>query len=253
MMFILSKIISFFIDPVIWIVLLLTIGWLVRNRRLKKRLYLWSIIVFLFFSNGWIVNNIWNLYQSQPVEIDTIKPCSAGILLGGLAGYDESLKKGFFNQTSDRFIQTVRLFETGKISNIVVSGGNAIFVKESGYNEADFLVKNLLDLQIPSTHIISETKSRNTLENAAFCKKMLDSMGFKGPYVLVTSAIHMPRALKVFKKAGVEVIPFPSNYVITESATEFSFRYLVPSANALILWSVLLREWLGHIQLAIAN
>ena len=129
MMFIISKIISFFIDPVIWIVLLLIAGWLVRNRRTKKRLYIWALATFLIFSNGWILNNVWNAYQAKPVDIETLKPCSAGILLGGLAGYDEALKRGFFNQTSDRFIQTLRLYETGRINNILVTGGNAIFVK----------------------------------------------------------------------------------------------------------------------------
>jgi len=117
-------------------------------------MYVLGILAFIFFSNGWILNNVWNRYQSKPLDIDQIKPCSAGILLGGLAGYDETLKKGFFNQTSDRFIQTLRLYETGKIHNIIVSGGNAIFVKESNYNEADFPVKNFREVNIPSSHII---------------------------------------------------------------------------------------------------
>jgi uncharacterized SAM-binding protein YcdF (DUF218 family) len=37
--------------------------------------------------------------------------------------------------------------------------------------------------------------------------------GGKGNWILVTSALHMPRSVGVFRKAGWNVIPWPVNYL----------------------------------------
>jgi uncharacterized SAM-binding protein YcdF (DUF218 family) len=253
MIFLISKIISFFIDPVIWIVLLLIIGRFTRHRVWKKRCYRFAVIVFFIFSNPWLMNVIWDKYQWQPVSMEQLPNADAGILLGGMSGYDETLKKGFFGQTSDRFIQTGRLYDAGKISNIIVTGGNAIFVKDQSYSEAEFLVDNFKDLKIPAEHLFMETKAKNTLQNASFTKAMLDSMHLKAPYILITSAVHMPRAVKVFEKAGVPVIPYPCNYVVTKDFTRLTLRNMVPSPFPLLNWSGLLREWMGLAQLALVG
>jgi uncharacterized SAM-binding protein YcdF (DUF218 family) len=253
MIFIISKIISFFIDPMIWIVLLLIIGKMTRHSIWKKRWYTSALICFFLFSNSWLLNQIWDKYQYQPVALESLPKTEAGILLGGLSGYDEQLKMGFFGPASDRFIQTNRLYDAGKINHILVTGGNAIFVKEQSYSEAEFLVNNFAELKIPQERIFKETKAKNTLQNAQYSKALLDSLQLKGPVILVTSAIHMPRAVKVFKKAGMDVIPFPSNFQVTKDATVFTPRQLIPSASALLNWGILLKEWIGHVQLAIAG
>lgn len=253
MIFIISKIISFFIDPMVWIVGLLLFARLTHVRIWKKRCYTAAVVCFLFFSNPWILNNIWNAYQWKPVPLKDVPSSDVGILLGGLSGYDEEWKMGFFGQTSDRFIQTNRLYDAGKIRNILVTGGNAIFVKEQSYSEAEFLVNSFRELEIPEVHLLKETKAKNTLQNARFSKDIMDSLHLKGPVVLVTSAIHMPRAVKVFRKAGVDVIPFPSNYMVTQGNTHFTWGSLMPSPAALLNWSSLLREWVGLVQLALVG
>lgn len=212
-----------------------------------------AIACFLLFSNSWLVNNVWDRYQWQPVAMDRMPNASCGILLGGLSGYDENLQMGFFGPTADRFIQTNKLYDAGKIKNILITGGNAIFVKEQAYSEAEFLFNNFASLNIPRQHLFMESKAKNTLENARFSKKMLDSLQLKEPVILITSAVHMPRAVKVFQKAGMEVIPFPSNYLVTKDDTAFRLKYFVPSANALMNWSALLREWMGLAQLALVG
>lgn len=253
MIFIISKIISFFIDPLIWITLLLIVGRVTRHRVWKKRCYRGALIVFVVFSNPWLMNVIWDRYQSQPIAMEQLPKADAGILLGGMSGYDETLKKGFFGQTSDRFIQANRLYDAGKINNIIVTGGNAIFVREQSYSEAEFLVNNFRDLKIPAAHLFMETKAKNTLQNARFTKNMLDSMHMSAPYILITSAVHMPRALKVFEKAGVPVVPYPCNYIVTKDMTKLTWRNLIPSAFPLVHWTSLLREWMGLAQLALVG
>ncbi len=62
-------------------------------------------------------------------------------------------------------------------------------------------------LVVPDERIISETESRNTRENALYTKKILKKINAQ-KVILVTSAFHMPRSYAVFKKIGVNAVPF---------------------------------------------
>lgn len=171
---------------------------------------------------------------------------SAGILLGGLSGYDETYKQGFFNASSDRFIQTLRLYKQGHIRKIIVTGGNAIFNKDD-FREADFLVENLIESGVPREDILTERAAKNTIENSRFTHRITDSLQLRKPYVLITSAFHMPRALTIFKKEGMEVRPFPCAYLVLPSDKKFNWLSLIPSANAFNLWQTYLKEQAGNL------
>jgi uncharacterized SAM-binding protein YcdF (DUF218 family) len=122
-------------------------------------------------------------------------------------------------------------------------------VKEKGYNEADFITRNLEALNVPREHILVERKARNTVENAAFSKQLLESSG-SDTALLITSAIHMPRAMKIFTRAGIPVLPFPCNYRVLQTDTKFSWRSLIPSQESFTRWTLILKEWVGLFQLA---
>jgi uncharacterized SAM-binding protein YcdF (DUF218 family) len=244
-MFIVSKIIGFLLDPFIWILLLLLVSLFLYDNKRKRILRRIALVLFLFFSNNFIINNAWNKYQWKPVQLDRGAVYDAGIILGGLAGYDEELKQGFFSQASDRFIQAARLYHLGHIKKIIVTGGNGIFVKESGYNEADFIANNLCELDIPVADILLEKKSRNTIENALFSKQVMDSAGLGKTNLLITSAVHMPRALKIFDKHGIKSAPYPCNYRVLPDDTAFTLKSMIPSHDAFAKWNILLKEWVG--------
>lgn len=246
-MFILSKIVGFLIDPFMWITILLVISAFIIDNRWKKICRRLALVMFLFFSNNYIVNNIWHRYQWQPVTIAPDIKYQYGIVLGGLVGYDEEIKQGFFNKTSDRFIQAARLYHLGHIKKIIVTGGNAIFVKESGYNEADYIGKNLQDLDIPSADILLEKRARNTIENALYSKQLMDSAGNPGKNILITSAVHMPRAMKTFLKRGIPVDPYPCNYRVLPDDTKFTWRSIIPASEAFGKWNELLKELVGSV------
>jgi uncharacterized SAM-binding protein YcdF (DUF218 family) len=247
--FVISKIIGFLLDPLLWILLLLVAYLIVKDDLWKRNLRSIAIVLFLFFSNPYIIDNLWNNYQWKPVELASGSTYQTGILLGGMAGYDTRWGFGFFGSASDRFIQAARLYHTGQIKRILVTGGNAIFIKKKDYNEAEFISRNLQDLKIPREHILLERKARNTIQNAAFSKRILDSAG-NGSSLLITSAIHMPRAMKVFEKKGIAVVAFPCNYQVLQTDTDFTWKSLIPSQEAFSKWTIILKEWVGMIQLA---
>ena len=77
--------------------------------------------------------------------------------------------------------------------------------------KADFVIRFFEKLDVPQDRIIVERKSRNTVENAAFTKQLV--MPKPGErWLLVTSAMHMPRAVGVFRKAGFAVDAYPVGY-----------------------------------------
>jgi uncharacterized SAM-binding protein YcdF (DUF218 family) len=74
-------------------------------------------------------------------------------------------------------------------------------------------------LGVPEEVLWYETESRNTYENALFTRRILEEKGIDR-IVLVTSAMHMPRAVGLFEKQGFEVIPAPADYNVTQSDWE---------------------------------
>jgi uncharacterized SAM-binding protein YcdF (DUF218 family) len=245
-MFLFSKIIGILINPLFWIVLLMLVAWFMKDPFRKRRTASLALFLILFFSNNWIIQNLMLRYQTSPKPMATGEQYAVGILLGGLADYDEIYKQGFFNQTSDRFIQAVRLYKEGHISKVIVSGGNAIFAADN-FREADFLVENLLSMGIPEKDILSEREAMNTIENSRLTHRITDSLQLRGPFVLITSAFHMPRAMKTFAYEGMTMRPFPCAYLALHEDKKFGLLSLMPSANALNLWNIYLKEHVGNL------
>ena len=248
-MFLISKVIAFFLHPFVWMVMLLIAAWITRNQKRKNIFLRLTLFIFIFFSNGFILKNTWQYYQSPHHEMKPGEKYNAGILLGGFVSYDEKNQRPYFNNSSDRFIQAARLYKQGHISKIIMTGGNALFIKDTEYNEAEFVVKNLVEMGIPPSDILAEKKAKNTIQNSSFARKMLDSAHISGPYVLITSAIHMPRAVKIFSQTGMSVRPYPCDYEFSESDTGVSWSNIVPSSTHFDRWNILLREFVGTIRL----
>jgi uncharacterized SAM-binding protein YcdF (DUF218 family) len=126
----------------------------------------------------------WRLESEfPPVDVGTLPQSNAVILLGGV-GLD-------FDNPTNRIVHALQIYRAGKAPLIVISGGNP-----------DPLVK----LGAPRSILIVEPESRNTRENAVNTAAIFKAHGWKNG-LLVTSAIHMPRALAAFQRVGLNVAP----------------------------------------------
>jgi uncharacterized SAM-binding protein YcdF (DUF218 family) len=249
-MFILSKIVFFLLNPALWVLLASLVAWKTRNPYRRKRWLAAALFIFVFFSSPLVVHRFIKLHQWQPMPMKPGEKFEAGILLGGVLGYDENYKEAFFMGASDRFIQVLKLYKQGYIKKIIVSGGNAVFAKEE-YREGDWLVTNLLAMGVPREDIFNERRAKNTVENARYAHQITNSMGFKGPVVVVTSAWHMTRTSKIFDKEGIAIRPFPVDFMVIPSQKIFSWPQLIPSGSAMEKWNLLLKEWLGIIAISL--
>jgi len=235
-----SKLVYLFIAPENWIIVLLICRFASKSAVIRKRLTIAIIAIALIFGNEAIYNKLVNAWQPKPVVFASGVSYEAGIVLGGLSSFDK-YGNGFFNGTADRFIQTCLLYKTGKIKKIIISGGSNA---PNEPKDAHFQFAKMVELGIPASDIIVEDSSMSTFENAQFTKKKIDSLRLKPPFVLVTSAMHIPRAKMVFASAGVQVIPYPSNYQVLENKFTFS-NYVLPDIGTLLSWSTFLKEIVG--------
>lgn len=245
-MFILLKILLFLFRPLIWIVILFLIAAITKNEKRKKWSFRLGLIFLIVFTNPFIIRKCLELYEVQPTQLAATSKYNAGILLGGMVSYNKYDNAGYFNDADDRFIQTALLYKKGNISNIIVAAGNG-YITENNFSEALFIKQRLMELGVPAGNIYTDTSSRNTLENAQYSKRIIDSLRINGPYLLISSAMHLPRARLVFKKAGFNADLYPCDYISKHTGNNFFTDYLLPFSPAFNQWDNLIKEIIGMI------
>ena len=122
---------------------------------------------------------------------------------------DVAILLGGGSDNLGRALYAFRLLRAGHVRFILISAGNVPWY-QAREPEAQSIARLLKEWGIPDEMLILESQSRNTFENAQRSKPIWDTHGFKSG-LLVTSAFHMPRALAVFRHAGINVEPVPTN------------------------------------------
>lgn len=239
-----SQLLSFILSPAVWIILLIILQYVIKNVAVQKRCRLIAIGIFLVFSNHWLLNSYARWWQPAPHDVTADSAYSCGILLGGFGSPDAYDNSGYFNGGADRFIQAVKLYKLGKIEHILVSGGNGKRdVKQ--FNEAAWTVQELKTMGVPAEAVLFEDQSKNTADNAKNTKKLLDAVNLKPPYLLITSAYHIPRASLIYTYAGIHTVAFPCNY--TAGKSKFKFRDIIPNPGVLNDWNPFLKETVSYL------
>ena len=211
-MFILKKIlISFFLPPGIFIVLLVISGIYFFLKRQWKIciINLLTGISLLAFSMA-PVSDAMLMWLEYSFIIPKNQVGDVIILMGG-GVYDKAPDMSGNGSPSEdmlgRVITAVRLQK--KLGVPVIVSGGAAFKERAA--EAPIVKRFLTDLGVPPDKVILEDKSRDTIENARFTQSICKKNGYKKP-ILVTSAYHMKRAVMSFKKIKMDVLPFPAHY-----------------------------------------
>jgi uncharacterized SAM-binding protein YcdF (DUF218 family) len=166
------------------------------------------------------------------------------ILLGGSFACDISNQRGVacYNIAGSRVIDFAQLAHQNPNLRLVFTGGGVPIL---GGNEAELMKKVYDEIGMNTSRIMFETKSKNTVENAKFSYEMVKPQ--KGEvWLLVTSALHMPRAMGVFRKAGWNVMAYPVDY-----HTRPSDKHLLINRDfltGLVAWRSAVREYCSMIR-----
>ncbi|MGB3900854.1 MAG: YdcF family protein [Mesorhizobium sp.] len=246
MFFILSKVFGFFIQPLNFSILLLSIALLavmVRRRRLAVAGM--GIAFFLLAMAAWtslgalMLTPLEERYPKPPFPAEV-----AGIVVlgGGFEGAINLARGGYeLNSSGDRFVETAILARRYPQARIVVSGGTGALLLE-GEDDASTAQRLLTALGVAPERLVLEHRSRNTYENAVFTHDMVSPKPGE-TWLLVTSAFHMPRAKALFDKVGFATLPWPVDYRTTgrEGISLFSDN----AADSVQKTTLAIREWIG--------
>jgi uncharacterized SAM-binding protein YcdF (DUF218 family) len=248
--FILSKVLDFLLRPVVWILLLLVLGLVLRKASWKRGFLLSGMLLLLFFTNPFIVNEAWLAWEVPPRPMHELPRMDAGIVLTGIGRPDKSPHdRVHLNKGADRLLHALQLYREGRIGKIILSGGTGSFRKEDRA-EAEQLRRILLLAQVPDEDILLETRSMNTRENALYTRDLLQQHPEIQSVVLISSAFHLRRAAACFRKVGVEVTPFATDFYTHDR--RFTPATLVePGEMALHSWQKLIHEISGYLVYAL--
>jgi len=156
-----------------------------------------------------------------------------------------------FGSAADRVWHAASLYKAGKARWVLLSGGNQ--PGQAGLApEAEAMAEVLRALGVPPHAIHLEGRSRNTRENAAFSLDLARQVGARR-VLLVTSGLHMPRAMVQFQSAwagsGVAVMPAATDAEALGRRPD-PWAAWWPDAGALEWTSRSVKEYLGLAQLA---
>jgi len=94
---------------------------------------------------------------------------------------------------------------------------------------------------VGSEDIVLETKAIDTKDHPIYVKEIVG----KDKFILVTSASHMPRAMALFRKHGMDPIPAPTNYMVKKTEGGLRPGVFFPSAGSLGKAGRAIHEYLG--------
>jgi uncharacterized SAM-binding protein YcdF (DUF218 family) len=245
MFFFLSKILASLLTPIVWVFSMLLFSLFSRNPKRKKRVFVFAIVLFCFFSNSFILEEVTRVWEVSATHYADLKKYDAGIVLGGMLSYDRGYDRIQFYRSADRLFQAVELYKKGYIRKIFFVGGSGS-IEFADIKEGAFVKRYLLTLGIPSEDIVIENESRNTRENAVNAKKILVKNSLaSGKFLLITSGCHMRRSLACFNVVGLDVSPYSVDRNASPERRFYPDHLLIPNVNTFMWWDPLIHEWIG--------
>jgi uncharacterized SAM-binding protein YcdF (DUF218 family) len=249
----LSKLIPLFFYPLGATCLLLIIAlglWLI-NSKLTPAFIIAALIIVFLSGNTWVSNWIAQSLEWQYIPKTELPTAAAIVVLGGgIRSQAYPRPDVDFSEAGDRVWYGASLYRAGKAPKIIVSGGRIIW-KGGGKPESEDLTKLLVRMGVPAGDIIPEADSMNTRDNAVFVQKILKANNFK-TILLVTSAMHMPRSMAIFKHLGIKAIAAPTDFRVSQLEldepnlqTESVILSLMPDDENLAVTTSAIREYIG--------
>lgn len=245
MFFILSKTLTYLIQPLSIVFILGIASLFLPQPKWKKRLRCLAIALLILFTNDFIANEAVRLYETPITPLSEIKKqYEWGIVLTGVTATNKVLKDRVYVISSpDRVNHSFLLYKSKIIKKILISGGSGKLLDDT-YSEARELLAMYVMMGVDSADILIEGESRNTHESAVEVTKLLRGKVEPQNTLLITSAFHMPRSKACFKKEGWFCDTFATD--IRFHHREFTpDSWLIPRADTFATWNALFKEWFG--------
>ena len=171
--------------------------------------------------------------QYQPFSITAKNSAKRIVVLSG-SSYDlPAYGHQPYGSTGLRMLEGVSVFkQLPQETKLIISGTT---------NDTKAMAMAALVMGVPESNIITEGNSSDTKDSVNNVKRIVGGDNF----VLVTSAFHMPRAIRLFKKQGLSPIPAPTDYCSKSGDNLFSLHGAFPDPRNIFLTSQAINEYIG--------
>lgn len=199
------------------------------------------LLVLMVLSTGWFPSWLTERMEGQYPSINQVDPAvQYVVVLSGGQASDSHLPPNalLYSASIKRLVEGVRLFKALPDATLVLSGGG--YGKDKPESQQMHEIARWFS--IPENRIQLETLSINTADQM---KALKDIVGDK-PFYLVTSAIHLPRAMALCKKQGLKPIAAPTDFTLYWQDERWQKTW-IPNAQNIVYFNVALHEILGSI------
>ena len=229
------------------LLLCLPLGWwLMRfSRPLGRGIMLLAGLMLWVLSTQsaavWMSRNLLPQYPAlSPEQVQQQNVQAIVVLGGGIKGFSPEFGRTQLNADS---MQRLRygVFLSKQLGLPLAYSGGVGWAQTPDLPSEASIAKETTPLEWNTTIAIVEGDSRDTYENGLLMHQKLQERGITR-VALVTSAWHMPRALKNFTFDDLTVVPAPTGFI---SPYESPLLDLLPTGHGLMNSRTVLREWLG--------
>ena len=197
----------------------------------------------LIFSN-WLLRSL----EWQYLPTGELPQAEAIVVLGGGTKPRIAPRPWYeVSEAGDRILYGSWLYKQGKAPLLLVSGGRIDWFGEGGNPESEDMAAIAIAMGVPRLAILEDPDSLNTRENAVNTKRILSQKGIN-KILLVTSALHIPRSMAIFRKLGFEAIAAPTDFLAVQSQNNKGWGILLdllPNAEALKDTTSAIKEYIG--------
>ena len=194
-----------------------------------------SVWAYVFTIPALANSLIMHLEQEYPPH-DVRSEDRPGLIVVLASGFDEANNKMLDEEGWERTYAGVRLWRNVGGTLLFVGGS----IRDTGVTAAEFMAVVANDLGVPKANIRVEGKSRNTHQNLLLSRDLISSFGERA--WLVTSALHMPRAMAVAGKLGLRLRAYPCDY---RGIKKMGWRAWFPNSGAIEMYSAAIHELIG--------
>ncbi len=246
----LTKLAASLVYPMGLFSLLVLVSLLLRGAgrgRLAGRLLLAGALVLLTASVPRVAQLLAGHLERQypPLPVAALPEVEVAVMLGGVLALPQPPRiEAELVGSSDRILHAFRIARQGKAERLYLVGG-AVFGDGPSGGGSGHVRRLLAEWGLPGDRVDTGSTSRTTRENALEARDYLAERGLiDSPVMLITSALHMPRAVAVFRTAGIRVVPVATDVRVAADPSPGVFDW-VPSAAALQLATAALHEIAG--------
>ncbi|HEA69407.1 MAG TPA: hypothetical protein ENI07_21735 [Desulfobacterales bacterium] len=245
--FLLKKIVGSFFQPITFCLSLLVLGLIflifTRKKKTGKVLVCAGTLVLAIFSYGAVSDMLARPLEHKypPIKsLENIQDVKWIVVLAGGSTVDRTLPLSTYLSEASliRLSEGIRIHNRLPETKLIMTGRSGF---EGITPVAEVMANTAREWGVKPDDIIIEAEATDTKDHPIYVKKIVGSDRF----ILVTSATHMPRAMGLFRKNGMDPIPAPTDYQIMEREGGLTPGDFFPNAGSLEKAGQAIHEYLG--------